>query len=438
MNRRGFTIVELIITISIMAILLTLGTISLSGSQANARDSERKTDIESVSQHLETYYTSGTNNEEANCIGGRATYDGAYTVRTFNTSGTLICSGALTAEVLVVAGGGGGGNDVHGGGGGGGVVYNDSLGIAELSYTVTVGAGGASGVAVNNKGSNGGNSVFSGVIAYGGGGGGASGASGGGGSTYTSGYLGAGVNPIGQGNNGGNGYVGSSRYWNGGGGGGASVMGQAATVAKAGNGGEGLSYAISGSSQIYGSGGGGGWLDTGDTGDATNRGLGGTNAGSGGVSKNTTAILPSTAAIANFGGGGGGGGWQSSGNNAGGAGGSGIVIVRYLSPAGIGTYPSTAITATSATITKALRDIDTESVSAPGITDPTVTFKPATNNVQTTAGVTPQPTIDQYVYQPLQQDGTLCTAASQQCQKFNLYYRLEADNTIYVATSKNQ
>ena len=60
MKRHGFTIVELIITITIMSILLALGVVNLTSTQINARDSERKTDIENISLHLETYYNSGT------------------------------------------------------------------------------------------------------------------------------------------------------------------------------------------------------------------------------------------------------------------------------------------------------------------------------------------------------------------------------------------
>lgn len=108
-------------------------------------------------------------------------------------------------------------------------------------------------------------------------------------------------------------------------------------------------------------------------------------------------------------------------------------------------YPSTALTATTASMIQYLRDIDTKSITAPGVTDPTLTFISATNNTQTTAGVLPQPTINQYVYQPLQNDGTLCTLNTQECRKFNLYYKLEnattdcpAPNNICMITSKNQ
>lgn len=57
MIRRGFTVVELVITITIMGILLTLAVVSLNTSQANARDAERKADAESIALHLESFYT---------------------------------------------------------------------------------------------------------------------------------------------------------------------------------------------------------------------------------------------------------------------------------------------------------------------------------------------------------------------------------------------
>lgn len=65
MSRRGFTIAELIIVIAVMGILLTLGVVNLRGQQSSARDSERNLDVESIAQHLETYYTSGNDTNAA-------------------------------------------------------------------------------------------------------------------------------------------------------------------------------------------------------------------------------------------------------------------------------------------------------------------------------------------------------------------------------------
>jgi prepilin-type N-terminal cleavage/methylation domain-containing protein len=105
----------------------------------------------------------------------------------------------------------------------------------------------------------------------------------------------------------------------------------------------------------------------------------------------------------------------------------------------LGRYTSTGLTTSGvASIQDNLRDMDLKSVMAPGITNPLDTLLMAANTDESTTGVLPQPTINQYVYQPLQQNGTLCTSGAQMCQRFNLFYRLESDDTVYVKTSKNQ
>lgn len=82
------------------------------------------------------------------------------------------------------------------------------------------------------------------------------------------------------------------------------------------------------------------------------------------------------------------------------------------------------------------RDLDTKTIIAPGQT--TSSLVVATNNTQTTAGVLPQPTINQYIYQPIATDGSLCDDGAKECRKFNLYYRNESDNTVQIFKSKNQ
>lgn len=56
---RGFSIVELVVVIIIMGILLVLGVVNVTKSQANARDKERDADIGSISKGLETRYNRG-------------------------------------------------------------------------------------------------------------------------------------------------------------------------------------------------------------------------------------------------------------------------------------------------------------------------------------------------------------------------------------------
>ncbi len=57
--KRGFTVVEVLVTLVVMAILLSLGTVGLRASLANGRDAERQADIESLARGLEMYYAKG-------------------------------------------------------------------------------------------------------------------------------------------------------------------------------------------------------------------------------------------------------------------------------------------------------------------------------------------------------------------------------------------
>jgi hypothetical protein len=282
--------------------------------------------------------------------------DGSDTVHIFLSSGffNLTVPGPYPAavpggaECLVVGGGGGGGSSGGGGGGGGSVCYAAARALSGAgdygtTYTVTVGAGGASD-------SDGGFTSSFSIQAVGGGAGGqgwnedgSDGANGGGASwTNESGYVGGtGAVPsnyqmylywtVTGGNDG------YSYNWTseppalGGGGGGSS----AAATSK--NGGNGISYDVIGTSYNWAGGGGGSGYNTtagsGGTGAAgggagyntTNgsAGSGGYNAGSGG-----TDTVGGAAGI-NTGSGGGGGRWDY----AGGAGGAGIVVIRYATPA---------------------------------------------------------------------------------------------------------
>ena len=65
MRRSAFTLIEVLVTITIMAILLLIAVFVIRGGEANARDNERKTDVSSIAQQLETYYTSGSNSTTA-------------------------------------------------------------------------------------------------------------------------------------------------------------------------------------------------------------------------------------------------------------------------------------------------------------------------------------------------------------------------------------
>lgn len=52
----GFTIVEVAIVITVIAILSTVSAVSYSAMQVRARDTERQADVDSMKAALETYY----------------------------------------------------------------------------------------------------------------------------------------------------------------------------------------------------------------------------------------------------------------------------------------------------------------------------------------------------------------------------------------------
>lgn len=55
-SQRGFTIVELLVVIVVIAILVALTLPNLFGLQRRARDDTRKNDLKNIQQALETYY----------------------------------------------------------------------------------------------------------------------------------------------------------------------------------------------------------------------------------------------------------------------------------------------------------------------------------------------------------------------------------------------
>ena len=235
---------------------------------------------------------------------------------------------SVMVDYLVVAGGGAGGNGQtnlnNGGGGGAGGLLTDTGLVCDagVTYTVTIGAGGAA----NTSGSN---SVFSSITTIGGGraGGGLgsysaqNGGSGGGGAAGGQTTGGKGVYPgssylsqARQGYDGGNNR--GSAPGHGGGGGGAGGAG--ASTGGEGDGGIGVSSSITGTATYYAGGGG--------AGADGNQGSGGLGGGGDGVWYDQgRGGFPGTVNT----GGGGGGGASRPASELGGAGGSGVVIIRY-------------------------------------------------------------------------------------------------------------
>lgn len=59
MKKNGFTLLEMLIVISIIAILVGMGTVSYSTAQKKARDAKRKADLHAMQNALEQCYAVG-------------------------------------------------------------------------------------------------------------------------------------------------------------------------------------------------------------------------------------------------------------------------------------------------------------------------------------------------------------------------------------------
>ncbi len=69
-NNAGFTLIELIIVISIVALLSTIGITTYSSVQVDARNSRRKSDLRELQTALEAYKTKNNYRYPSTLIGG--------------------------------------------------------------------------------------------------------------------------------------------------------------------------------------------------------------------------------------------------------------------------------------------------------------------------------------------------------------------------------
>ncbi len=88
MKRRAFTIVELLVVISIIGLLAAAATLTLSNSQRRARDAKRIADIGLISDSIQQYVSLGNN---------VPTTSGAWASTTDGSLNILVTSGLLAA-----------------------------------------------------------------------------------------------------------------------------------------------------------------------------------------------------------------------------------------------------------------------------------------------------------------------------------------------------
>ena len=246
---------------------------------------------------------------------------------TFTNVGATTFVATVSGQLFLLGAGGSCGENTDGGAGGGagsGGFICTNITVSGTTY-VFVGEGAIAPANYNGVGTNGANSVFGNLIAYGGARGGSilapnggNGGNGGGAYGYPNATPLPGVGTNGQGYRGGSNISDDATYTCAGAGGGCGGIGSNAVSTHGGDGGPGVTNSFATGVPIgYGGGGSGGGSGTGK--------LGGT-AKDGGGDGGGNAIAGSDG-TANRGGGGGGGG-----ATRGGSGGSGVAIFRYVKP----------------------------------------------------------------------------------------------------------
>ena len=55
--KKGFTLIEILVVVGIIAILIGMGTVSFSTAQKKARDARRKADMQAIQNSFEQYYS---------------------------------------------------------------------------------------------------------------------------------------------------------------------------------------------------------------------------------------------------------------------------------------------------------------------------------------------------------------------------------------------
>ena len=101
MIRRGFTIVELLIVIVVIAILASISIVAYNGIQQRARDNVRKQDIAQLAKALKLYAVDNGDYGDANCgYSGGSITSGGWLNNDYDTTGPRI-----TIDACLINGG---------------------------------------------------------------------------------------------------------------------------------------------------------------------------------------------------------------------------------------------------------------------------------------------------------------------------------------------
>src|SRR5258708_6151154 len=99
-GQRGFTLVELLVAIAIIAILAVIGLTVFTGLQRSARDAQRRSDVEAIAKALEANYNTATGEyttlSNTMFAGGRLPVD---PLTSTNNCGGVLCQYCISEAV---------------------------------------------------------------------------------------------------------------------------------------------------------------------------------------------------------------------------------------------------------------------------------------------------------------------------------------------------
>lgn len=93
----GFTLLELLVVISIIGILITMGSVAFTTAQKKSRDAKRRSDVKAMQNAFEQYYAANSSSYDVCNTMGTSTYLPSGLPKDPKTQANYPCTGSATS-----------------------------------------------------------------------------------------------------------------------------------------------------------------------------------------------------------------------------------------------------------------------------------------------------------------------------------------------------